>query len=243
LIGFIHIETDQKVSYYIIKGVLRMNKSNITDRQKEILEYIYEHLKNEGFPPAFADFKEKFNIKSNQAIIDHLDRLEEKNLIVREERSARGINIRPAGFQVLDVKPLVPFVGQSSAGLMVEAQEIEGDWKSISSGVDKFNGEVYLIRVKGDSMINAGIDDSDILLVQPATEFSSGDIVLVETEGETTVKRFVREDKPPYMYLKPENPKYDKILFTPETNITMKGKIKYKLEAGKAKPISQGSFV
>jgi len=87
----------------------------------------------------------------------------------------------------------------------------------------------------GDSMINAGIDDGDVVLVQKAKEFSSGDIVLAYDSGEATIKRFVSEDKPPYVYLKPENPKYENILFTDEMRLD--GKILSVLNKGDWRPV------
>ena len=83
--------------------------------------------------------------------------------------------------------------------------------------------DVFTMRISDDSMINAGIDNGDMVLVEESKEFISGDIVLSYKDGETTIKRFISEDKPPYIYLKPENPKYQNILFTDTTE--MKGKI------------------
>ena len=80
-----------------------------------------------------------------------------------------------------------------------------------------------MLKVSGDSMINAGIDDGDAVLVQTKKEFVSGEIVLADNGGEATIKRFMSDDKPPYVYLKPENPKYGNILFTDE--VRLKGKV------------------
>ncbi len=80
-----------------------------------------------------------------------------------------------------------------------------------------------MLRISGDSMINAGIDDGDAILVQTKKEFISGEVVYAEIGDEGTVKRFISEDKPPYVYLKPENPKYENILFTDE--VRLKGKV------------------
>jgi len=80
-----------------------------------------------------------------------------------------------------------------------------------------------MLKISGDSMINAGIDDGDAVLVQTMKEFVSGDIVFAEVGDEGTVKRFMSDDKPPYVYLKPENPNYKNILFT--DNVRLKGKV------------------
>lgn len=80
-----------------------------------------------------------------------------------------------------------------------------------------------MLKISGDSMINAGIDDNDMVLVQSKKEFMSGEIVYAEIGDEGTVKRFMSEDRPPYVYLKPENPRYDNILF--KDDVILKGKV------------------
>ncbi|MBU2595439.1 repressor LexA, partial [Patescibacteria group bacterium] len=90
--------------------------SKITKRQKQFLEAIYSSIETEGYPPTFEDLKHKFNISSNQAVIDHLESLENKGLIKREEKSARGIKILPLGYRELGVNNLIPMEGISYAG-------------------------------------------------------------------------------------------------------------------------------
>ena len=212
----------------------------ITKRQKEILKLIYNSIKNNGYPPNFEEFKNKFDISSNQAIIDHLENLEKKRLITRKEHQARNIKITPAGYKVLKVNPLTPIVGISYAGNIAESFEITDDWQEVSKEIKKHSKEVFLIKVSGDSMINAGIDEDDLLLAQSEKEFSSGDIVIAQTPDGTTIKRFISDDTPPYIYLKPENPKYNIIQFTHE--MTLQSKIIGKWIEGKIIPLAQGSF-
>lgn len=90
-------------------------------------------------------------------------------------------------------------------------------------GISKLNRDTFLYKVTGDSMIEAGIDHEDLVLIQSKKEFISGDIVLAEVDGKTTIKRFISEDKPPYLYLKPENSSHKIIYF--KENIEMKGKV------------------
>jgi len=213
----------------------------ITKRQKEILQFIYNSYKDNGFPPDFGEFKEKLSISSNQAILDHLGSLEKKGFISREEKAARGIKIRPLGYEILDVEPLLPILGTSYAGTFTEAIEIKGNWAPASGHVQKLEEETFLIKISGDSMINAGILEGDHLLVKSQKEFVSGDIVLAQTPEGTTVKRFISQDSPPYLYLKPENPKHKLILFTPE--VEMQGKIIGKFEKGIIRPLVQGKIL
>lgn len=198
-------------------------KSLITKRQKELLRIIYDFIKNTGFPPTFEEMREKLKVSSNQSIIDLLEKLSRKGLIKRIEGSARNISILPRGHKELGKPFLMPFLGITSAGAPIEAIEITGEWREISGEVSKLESDIFMLRISGDSMINAGINDGDVVLVQTKKEFISGEVVLAEKDGETTVKRFISEDKPPYVYLKPENPKYQNILFTDTTQL--RGKI------------------
>jgi len=213
----------------------------VTKRQKELLGFIYDSYKNNGFPPNFDEIGEKLNIASNQAILDHLASLERKGLIAREEKSARGIKIKPLGYKTLGVNSLASILGTSYAGGFAASYELSGQWQEISKDVKRLAEEVYIIKISGDSMINAGIFNGDQLLVKLQKEFISGDIVLAQTPEGTTVKRFISQDSPPYLYLKPENPKYNIIYFTDE--IEMKGKIIGKYEAGSIRPLVQGKIL
>lgn len=198
-------------------------KTQITPRQKELLFIVYNYIKNAGYPPTIEEMKNGLKVVSNQSILDLLRHLEKKRFIERKEGVARSIAILPAGYTALDQPPLTPFLGVSHAGAPLDSTQIDGEWQTISPEVAKFNQHVYLIKVSGDSMINAGIDDGDLLLIKEQAEFVSGDIVLAQIGNESTVKRFISEDKPPYLYLKPENPKHEIIYFTEE--VVLKGKI------------------
>ncbi|MBI2019002.1 repressor LexA [Candidatus Daviesbacteria bacterium] len=200
-----------------------MGKSSLTERQKQLLDVIYKYIKDTGYPPSFEEMKSSLGVVSNQSILDLLVKLEDQQLIKRNESQARGIAILPLGYEVLGKPPFVPFLGITHAGSPISAVEIGGQWQTISPDVARLQDEVFILKISGDSMINAGIEGGDIVLVKSAKEFSSGDIVLADVDGETTVKRFMSEDKPPYLYLKPENPKYDIIYFT--ERVTLKGKV------------------
>ena len=194
----------------------------VTKRQKELLSVIYRHIKETGYPPTFEEMREGLDVVSNQSVIDFLIKLEKQGLIKRNEASARGLAILPLGYKMLNQPPLIPFLGMTTAGMPMEANEISGEWQSVSLEVKKLKDEVFLLKISGDSMINASIEDGDIVLVKKQKEFSSGDIVLAQIGDEATIKRFVSEDTPPFIYLKPENPKYNNIPFTEETRLAGK---------------------
>lgn len=210
--------------------------SPITKRQKELLENLYKYIISIGYPPTFEELREQLNVSSNQSVIDLLTKLENKKLIRRSESQSRGIVILPLGYEILGKPPLIPFLGVSHAGYPITAIEIQGDWQQLSPQVAKLEDEVFILRVSGDSMINAGVGDGDKVLVRSQKEFSSGDIVLADVDGESTIKRFISEDKPPYLYLKPENPKYDIVYFT--ESVILKGKVISINKRGQWMPIS-----
>lgn len=200
-----------------------MSRSALTQRQKQLLEVIYKYIKDTGYPPSFEEMKDSLGVVSNQSVIDLLTKLEDQKLIKRSGSQARGIVILPLGYEILGEPPLIPFLGVSHAGSPTVAFEIQGEWQQLSPQVAKLEDDVFILRVSGDSMINASIDDGDKVLVRTQKEFSSGDIVLAEVDKESTIKRFVSEDKPPYLYLKPENPNHEIIYFT--ERVTLKGKV------------------
>ncbi len=195
----------------------------LTSRQKELLSIIYDYIKNTGYPPTFEEMRERLGVVSNQSIVDLLRKLKDKGFIRKNESAARGLTLLPIAYDNLGKPPLVAFLGVTSAGVPLETIEISGEWKAISDEVAKLNEDVFLLKISGDSMINAGINDGDIVLVKSEKEFFSGDIVLARVDDSSTVKRFMSVDEPPYVYLKPENPKYPIILF--KDNITLVGKV------------------
>jgi len=197
-------------------------KKQVTERQKELLAIIYRYIKDSGYPPTFEEMRESLGVVSNQSIVDLLNKLEKRELIKKTEGSARGLVIFPLGYEILGKPPLAPFLGSTTAGAPIEPIEISGEWQSISSEVSQLQENVFLLKISGDSMINAGIDDGDVVLVKSEKEFISGDVVLADIDGESTIKRFISDDKPPYIYLKPENPKHKIIPATDQMKLVGK---------------------
>lgn len=203
-------------------------KKEITPRQKQLLSILYEYIQGSGYPPSFEEMRENLKVSSNQSIIDLLKKLKSGGFIRKGESQARGITILPLGYEALGKPSLIPFVGTTSAGVPIQAVSFDGEWMHVPSThydtkIERLQANVYVLRVYGDSMINAGINDGDNVLVQEKKEFSSGDIVLAYDNDEATIKRFMSVKEPPYLYLKPENPKYNIILF--RDSISMAGKV------------------
>jgi len=205
-----------------------MNEA-LTIKQKKVLELIYNFLKDSGFPPTLADLKAELDVSSNQSILNFLETLEKKQCIKREEGQARSIKILPLGLKIIEKDQLVPIAGTSAAGSYIESfVDIFTSWQPISNQIlqnekiDISRDKVFVIQISGDSMINAGINDGDMLLVKEAKEFISGDIVVARTSDGTTVKRFIADGGK--RYLKPENPNYENIPIIPG-EITFDGKV------------------
>ena len=210
-------------------------KYTVTARQKELLTIIYEYIKSTGYPPTYGEMRERLGVSSNQSVIDLIEKLRSASLLRKSETAARGLTILPRGYELLGAPPLVGFLGMTSAGAPIQSIEISGEWQPVSKDVSRLAEDVFMLKVSGDSMINAGIDDGDVVLVQTKKEFVSGEIVYAQIGDEGTIKRFMSDDKPPYVYLKPENPKYELIPFTHE--MELKGKVVSVLKDTYWKPI------
>lgn len=203
-------------------------QKKITEKQKNALNAIYESIEETGLLPTLADLREKLKVASNQAVLNFLEVLEKKGFIKREEGQARSIKILPLGFKEIEKKPLVAMAGYSAAGPFIESFVETLNWMPIDGQVlenEKINqakDRVFIIQVIGDSMINAGINDGDKLLIKESKEFISGDIVLARTDDGVTVKRFIAEGGK--RYLQPENPSYDRIVIIPG-EVRFQGKV------------------
>ena len=164
-------------------------------RQLQALKAIYDSLRDSGYPPTLSDLREVLSVSSNQAILDLLKALESKGLIKKEEGMTRGIRIQKNGFRVLDVTPISPYVGASAAGPYTEAFE-DVQWKPVGQ-IEELDD--ILIRVKGDSMVGAGIENGDVVVIRKSKEFRNGDIVLARSNDGTTIKRLIHEEGKVYL--------------------------------------------
>ncbi|TGU70480.1 repressor LexA [Geomonas terrae] len=176
----------------------------LTARQKEVLEIVSRHIEEYGYPPTLREIGAKLGVSGTLGVLKHLDALERKGYLRRQEGSTRGITLSQQGQGV----PL-PIVGQVRAGTLHPAiEDIEGHFTIDRSQMDK--GGTFFLRVKGDSMIHAHIVEGDLALVRPQPDAHNKDIVVAMVGGEATLKRFYREaDR---IRLQPENPNYDPII-------------------------------
>lgn len=197
----------------------------LTKRQKQVLQSIYNSINSFGYPPTLADLRGELDVVSNQGVLDILVLLESRGYIKREGGTARGIKILEKGYQLMAKKPLIPHLGITAAGQYRDAFE-NLEWKEWSG--TQMADKVFIVKIAGDSMIGAGYKDGDNVLVQEAKEFRNGDIILARDNDGTTIKRLIHDNGK--IYLKPENPSYNNIPIYPDTRLLGKvvGKISEK---------------
>ena len=200
----------------------------LTERQSEILKFIILNKEKFGYPPSIPEIQENFSFKSPNAVQDHLGALERKGYISRRAHKARGIEVLGYATPNKNGKNNaieIPIVGEISAGRPILAQEnIEGNILVDKSIVTNSDG-IFALRVKGNSMINAGILNGDYIIASQQQDAEQGDIVVALIEDEATVKRFYKEKN--RIRLQPENDTMEAIIIKPnENNVRIIGKIK-----------------
>ena len=168
-------------------------KNQLTDRQKEILDFIKEYLGFNGYPPTLREIAKQFNIASTFGIKRHLDALQKKGYLSVESFASRAISLteNPTEKNQQNNSVEIPVVGRVAAGYPIMSEEnIEGSI-SIQSGLLKNKSEIFGLKVKGESMKNAGIFEGDIIIVNQQKDAVNGDIVVALLDNEATVKRFL----------------------------------------------------
>ncbi len=171
----------------------------LTQRQQQVLAIIREHIDDTGYPPTRADIANKLGFKSANAAEEHLKALARKGAIEIIPGASRGIRLPDTAG--------IPIVGRVAAGSPVLAQEHIEDYCDLPPGFFKPAAD-YFLRVTGDSMIDVGIFDGDLLAVHSTEVASNGDIVVARIDNEVTVKRLRRTGDSRRLELLPENPDY-----------------------------------
>ena len=181
-----------------------MSYGRITDKQREILEYIKKEILNRGYPPTVRDICEAVNLKSTSSVHSHLETLEKNGYIRRDPTKPRAIEIVDDNFNLTRREfANVPLIGQVAA-----VENIESYFPIPTEFMP--NAESFMLKVKGESMINAGIFDGDNILVEKCDNVHNGDIVVALIDDSATVKTFYKEDG--HIRLQPENDTMDPII-------------------------------
>jgi len=187
------------------------------ESQEKIFAYIKKVVQAKGYPPSVREICEATGLRSTSTVHAHLKRLEKRGLISRDSMKPRAISLSES-LPYADVLS-VPVVGRVTAGTPILANENIEDYISIPN-VLLGDGEHYILGVRGDSMIDAGIHDGDFVVVRKQQDANNGDIVVAMIDDEATVKRFYRESN--HIRLQPENAAMSPIL---TKNVTILGKV------------------
>lgn len=187
-----------------------MAQEKITPKQQEILEYIKETILKKGYPPAVREICEAVHLKSTSSVHSHLETLEEKGYIRRDPTKPRTIEIIDDCFNLTRRELVnVPVLGTVAAGQPLYAEENIENYYPIPSELLP-NGETFMLKVRGNSMINAGILEGDQIIVEHCPTAANGEIVVALVEDSATVKRFFKENG--HYRLQPENDSMEPII-------------------------------
>ena len=197
-----------------------MAYGKISTKQREILEYIKQEILNKGYPPAVREICEAVDLKSTSSVHSHLETLEKNGYIRRDPTKPRAIEILDESFNLTRREMAqVPIIGRVAAGEPLLAEQNIEDYFPIP--VERLpNNQTFLLRVRGDSMVNVGILDGDYILVEQRPTAENGEIVVALVEDGATVKRFFKEDG--HYRLQPENDAMDPIIVD---EVTILGKM------------------
>ena len=187
-----------------------MAQGKISQKQQEILEYIKSQILERGFPPAVRDICEAVHLKSTSSVHSHLETLEKNGYIRRDPTKPRAIEILDDSFNFMRREMVnVPIVGRVAAGEPILAQQNIETYFPIPMEFMP-NSQTFLLTVKGESMINAGILDGDMVLVEQRQTAHNGEMVVALIDDGATVKTFYKEEG--VIRLQPENDAMDPII-------------------------------
>ncbi|OFW64798.1 MAG: repressor LexA [Actinobacteria bacterium RBG_19FT_COMBO_36_27] len=181
---------------------------NVSPRQEKILDYINKKIKESGYPPSIREIAKAVNLSSSATVHSHLKKLEKKGYLKRNQSKPRAISVltrhgdetAAGGFNNMIY---IPVVGKIAAGKPILAEENIEDYFPLTPDFVKGKKEVFILHVRGDSMVNAGILDRDYIVVRKQENAINGEIIVALLEDEATVKRFFKTDKK--IKLMPEN--------------------------------------
>ena len=200
-----------------------MNYDRLSPKQLAILEFLKSEILSKGYPPAVRDICAAVGLKSTSSVHAHLETLEELGFIRRDPTKPRAIEILDDDFNLNDREVTnVPMIGTVAAGQPILAEQNITDYFPIP--VEHLpNAQTFMLRVKGESMIKAGILNGDYVLVEMTSSCRNGDMVVAILDGEATVKTFYKEDG--HIRLQPENDALEPIIVTSDQTLQIAGKV------------------
>ena len=188
-----------------------MATGKISTKQREILEYIKSEILSRGYPPAVREICEAVNLKSTSSVHSHLETLEKNGFIRRDPTKPRAIEICDDNFQMVRTETAsLPVIGTVAAGTPILAEENIDSYFPVPAEIIPNGDPSFVLKVKGDSMINVGIFNGDQIFVQQCNTARNGDLVVALVEDSATVKTFYKEKD--HIRLQPENDDTDPII-------------------------------
>ena len=210
-----------------------VSKKKMPPRRQQILEFVQEFYSQNGIPPTVRDIQKACELSSTSVVDYNLEKLREAGYLNRRPDVARGIEILDQEGQPVSNAPRVQIVGAIAAGSPIPAWSTEGsasseefDTVEVSPELQRRHGKLFGLKVNGTSMIDALIDDGDVVVVKPAKEADNGDMVVawLKKEEETTLKKFYAEGD--RVRLQPANNTMEPI-YSPAENVEVHGKVVY----------------
>lgn len=234
--------------------MMARRKEGLSERHKKILEVLEHYQDNVGYPPSIREIGREANISSTSVVNYYLDQLEEMGYIERDRKVSRGMRLikNVAGqiigeiSDVLDEIMRIPLAGRIGAGIVVQPPEFGFATFSPDEGVEvarsmlperEQHEQLYALEVQGDSMIDAMVNDGDIVVMKPAQEARNGDMVAIrlKNDDETTLKYFYRENGS--VRLQPANPLMEPIIIQDPNSVEVQGKVVLVIRQMGASPI------
>ncbi len=198
-----------------------MSDGLLSSREQAILDVIKESVSEKGYPPSVREIGKKTGLSSSSTVHGYLCRLEEKQYIRRDPTKPRAIEVLGMDHSIRHQNiNWVPVLGKVAAGLPVLASENRESYFPLPTDFTGDDGEFYMLSIKGDSMIEAGIFEDNLVIVKKAQTANNGDIVVALIEDEATLKRFIREKN--HIQLQPENSSMEPII---TRDVTILGKV------------------
>ena len=202
-------------------------KNKLTDRQKQILDFIENHAEENGYPPSLREIGREFDIASTFGVKRHIDALVKKGYLTVESNTSRGLNVvnrksKNSGANSDNIF-VIPIVGRVAAGYPILAEEnIEGQF-SLDKALIGNKAGCFGLKVRGDSMTNAGIFEGDTVIVSPQKQANNNEIIVALLGDETTMKRFRVNNND--IFLQPENEAYEPIHIKNREDFSIIGKV------------------
>lgn len=199
----------------------------LTERQRRVLEVIHNHLEEHGYPPSVREIGDVVGLASPSSVHAHLSTLESKGFLKRDPSKPRALEVRIDRDTDLELRPSpsrnVPLVGEIAAGGPIVAEERVEELVTLPKAIVG-DGDLFMLRVRGESMIEAGVLPGDLVVIRQQSAVEQGEMCAALIDGEATVK-FYRRDRSGDVFLDPANESYEPIPLTADQDVSIMGKV------------------